>query len=210
MDPNFTASDVDSAVPAVGPTTPNNAEPNAHLMNDILEKIRQAIVAIETATATAEGLIKLATDSAVENGVGSNTAVTPESLVQSYARLSGGANADFTSMPFVGGDAIVDSGTNANGYYAKFADGTLFMSKVLIFSSIPANSITNQTWNFPTTSHTTINATGSAQSGPYFESCLVSPGTGLTSCTVYVRNTNPSSPTGQVGVVVNSISRWKQ
>jgi len=42
-----------------------------------------------------------------------------------YAGLDGGANANFTTMPQVGGDPIVESGSNANGEYTKFADGTL-------------------------------------------------------------------------------------
>ena len=42
-----------------------------------------------------------------------------------YAELSGGASANFTAMPQVGGDPIVESGSNSNGEYIKFADGTL-------------------------------------------------------------------------------------
>ena len=42
-----------------------------------------------------------------------------------YAELSGAADANFTLMPQVGGDPIVESGSNANGEYTKFADGTL-------------------------------------------------------------------------------------
>jgi len=45
-----------------------------------------------------------------------------------YAELSGGANANFTTMPQVGGDPIVESGSNSNGEYTKFSDGTLFCS----------------------------------------------------------------------------------
>ena len=44
-----------------------------------------------------------------------------------YAELSGGASANFTAMPQVGGDPIVESGTNSNGEYTKFADGTLLL-----------------------------------------------------------------------------------
>ena len=44
-----------------------------------------------------------------------------------YAELAGGASANFTAMPQVGGDPIVESGTNSNGEYTKFADGTLLL-----------------------------------------------------------------------------------
>lgn len=42
-----------------------------------------------------------------------------------FAQLAGGANADFTAMPEVGGSPIVESGSNANGSWTKWADGTM-------------------------------------------------------------------------------------
>ena len=42
-----------------------------------------------------------------------------------YAEITGGASANFTTMPQVGGDPIVESGSNSNGRYTKFSDGTL-------------------------------------------------------------------------------------
>jgi hypothetical protein len=41
-----------------------------------------------------------------------------------YAGLDGGANANFTAMPQVGGDPIVESGSNADGEWTRWADGT--------------------------------------------------------------------------------------
>ena len=38
--------------------------------------------------------------------------------------LAGGANANFTAMPQVGGDPIVESGSNADGEWTRWADGT--------------------------------------------------------------------------------------
>ena len=38
--------------------------------------------------------------------------------------LAGGANANFASMPQVGGDPIVESGSNADGEWTRFSDGT--------------------------------------------------------------------------------------
>ena len=41
-----------------------------------------------------------------------------------YAGLDGGASANFTAMPQVGGDPIVESGSNADGEFTRWADGT--------------------------------------------------------------------------------------
>jgi len=41
-----------------------------------------------------------------------------------YAGLDGGASANFTAMPQVGGDPIVESGSNADGEWTRWADGT--------------------------------------------------------------------------------------
>ena len=41
-----------------------------------------------------------------------------------YAEIAGGANANFTTMPQVGGDPIVESGSNADGEWTRWADGT--------------------------------------------------------------------------------------
>jgi hypothetical protein len=40
------------------------------------------------------------------------------------AELSGGPLANFTAMPQVGGDPIVESGSNADGSWTRWADGT--------------------------------------------------------------------------------------
>jgi len=45
-----------------------------------------------------------------------------------YAGLDGGANANFTTMPQVGGDPIVESGSNADGEWTRWADGTQIVS----------------------------------------------------------------------------------
>ena len=51
-----------------------------------------------------------------------------------YAELSGGASANFTAMPQVGGDPIVESGSNADGEWTRWADGTQIVTGI-IFSS---------------------------------------------------------------------------
>lgn len=53
--------------------------------------------------------------------------LNPQRGDQRYARLSGGAAADFTEMPQVGGTPIVESGSNSNGNYMKFSSGDLIV-----------------------------------------------------------------------------------
>src|SRR5690554_6272384 len=48
-----------------------------------------------------------------------------------YAQLAGGAAANFTSMPQVGGDPVVESGSNSDGGWCRLADGTAFAHGVL-------------------------------------------------------------------------------
>jgi hypothetical protein len=53
-----------------------------------------------------------------------------------YAELSGDTPANFTAMPQVGGDPIVESGSNADGEFTKFSDGTLCMASSVIGDSL--------------------------------------------------------------------------
>jgi len=41
-----------------------------------------------------------------------------------FAQISGGSNANFTTMPQVGGAPIVESGSNSDGEWVRYADGT--------------------------------------------------------------------------------------
>ena len=45
--------------------------------------------------------------------------------------LAGGANANFTAMPQVGGDPIVESGSNSDGEWTRWADGTQIATAVV-------------------------------------------------------------------------------
>jgi len=58
-------------------------------------------------------------------GTGADEVRTNNQNDSRFAQLSGGANADFTAMPEVGGSPIVESGSNANGSWTKWADGTM-------------------------------------------------------------------------------------
>jgi len=47
---------------------------------------------------------------------------------QEIPSLAGGADANFTAMPQVGGDPIVESGSNADGEWTRWSDGTQIVS----------------------------------------------------------------------------------
>ena len=47
-----------------------------------------------------------------------------------YAEIAGGAAANFTAMPQVGGDPIVESGSHAGGEWTRWADGTQICTHV--------------------------------------------------------------------------------
>jgi hypothetical protein len=66
--------------------------------------------------------------SKLDNIISNATAVSdhvalPDPHAQ-YAEITGGANANFTTMPQVGGDPIVESGSNSDGEWTRWADGT--------------------------------------------------------------------------------------
>ena len=55
-----------------------------------------------------------------------------------YAQLAGGPLANFTAMPQVGGDPIVESGSNADGEWTRWSDGTVVMSGLTTTESCTA------------------------------------------------------------------------
>ena len=55
------------------------------------------------------------------------------------ASLSGGADADFTTMPQVGGSPIVERGSNSDGEWVRFADGTVIMVRLTTYDSTNSN-----------------------------------------------------------------------
>ena len=66
-----------------------------------------------------------------------------------YAELTGGADANFTAMPQVGGDPIVESGSNADGEFTRWADGTQICTHTVTLNSVVTTSIIIATWTFP-------------------------------------------------------------
>jgi hypothetical protein len=69
--------------------------------------------------------------------------------------LAGGASANFTAMPQVGGDSIVESGSNSDGEWTRWADGTQVCWHTLADRLIDAGSdggvyfSLKETWVYP-------------------------------------------------------------
>jgi hypothetical protein len=56
---------------------------------------------------------------------------------------------DFSSMPLVNGDAIVESGSNNDGSYVRWADGTQVCWKKSFISQYDKAERTDSTWTYP-------------------------------------------------------------
>jgi len=63
--------------------------------------------------------------------------------------LAGGANANFTAMPQVGGDPIVESGSNADGEWTRWADGKQTCESPQTAMSFNYASNIKFTWVYP-------------------------------------------------------------
>jgi hypothetical protein len=69
-----------------------------------------------------------------------------------YARLAGGSTANFSTMPQVGGDPVVESGSNSDGSWTRWADGTQVCHSVrsTTFSATTSSELRRiLNWNFP-------------------------------------------------------------
>jgi hypothetical protein len=51
--------------------------------------------------------------------------------ISGKAAIAGGADANFTTMPQVGGDPIVESGSNVDGDWTRWSDGTQIATAVV-------------------------------------------------------------------------------
>jgi hypothetical protein len=68
--------------------------------------------------------------------------------ISALLRKDGGASYPFTAMPYVGTAPIIESGSNANGYYVKYADGTMICRYYVELSA--TGGIRNDIdWTFP-------------------------------------------------------------
>jgi hypothetical protein len=66
-----------------------------------------------------------------------------------YAQLAGGPLANFTAMPQVGGDPIVESGSNADGEWTRWADGKQTCESPQTAMSFNNPSNINFNWGYP-------------------------------------------------------------
>jgi len=75
---------------------------------------------------------------------------TNTSDILNRAKLSGGTSANFTAMPQVGGDPIVESGSNADGEWTRWADGTQQCTNVIrLFATTSHNTISFSSRTLP-------------------------------------------------------------
>ena len=70
---------------------------------------------------------------------------------QEIPSLAGGASANFTAMPQVGGDPIVESGSNADGEFTRWSDGTQICYKTdATFTAISGGGrMDAPDWDYP-------------------------------------------------------------
>ena len=133
-----------------------------------------------------------------------------------YAQLAGGPLANFTAMPQVGGDPIVESGSNADGEWTRWSDGT----QICHFNqTVTDQSISNaygslyqdtRAWTFPVTF--IVAPAANCGAGKFGTSASWSGTNGLPSTTsVSLRFWDiQSGPTGTAMVISSSaIGRWK-
>lgn len=62
---------------------------------------------------------------------------------------AGGASMNFAAMPQVGGSPIVESGSNANGSWVKYADGTVHLARFNAAVTSDASGFGSITWILP-------------------------------------------------------------
>ena len=133
-----------------------------------------------------------------------------------YAELAGGAAANFTAMPQVGGDPIVESGSNADGEWTKFSDGTLCMSSSAVGETFISNVRMNGVGTLPVAVTSIINARlfGQLDSSILAEKITLArvplAGTSTIALRVYSAN-GDFVPGDETDAVINvfTFARWK-
>lgn len=92
------------------------------------------------ASSSEPGLMRFATQQQVDDAVDDGVAVAPKKLTSHYKRANIlGAVSLLAGVPT---GAIIESGTNANGSYMKFADGNMIVRKSITFPqlTLPSDS----------------------------------------------------------------------
>lgn len=86
------------------------------------------------ASETARGVIKIATQAQTDEGAADDVAVTPKKLKNHYKKSNILGRVSLSAGVPTG--AVIESGSNANGTYVKYADGTLLAIKTIDFQSV--------------------------------------------------------------------------
>lgn len=122
-------------------------------------------------------------------------------------RLAASAGFPFANMPTVGADEIVKKGSNANGVFTQFADGTLICAHELTFtfSASPAETVT---WTYPVAFTSAAYVVGKASSSTRYFVSSNSRGT-TSSIAVVLRQHNDDNATGDFKAVVLAFGSWK-
>jgi len=95
---------------------------------------------IKDATASVKGVVELATNAETTAGQDATRAVTPAGFL---AGLRGNIRGTVSVSGGVPTGAVIERGSNTNGEYVRFADGTLICTKLLSFTD---GAIV---WDFP-------------------------------------------------------------
>ena len=169
---------------------------------------------------TLDGIDSLGFDAAgaADTAVSDHVAL-PDPHAQ-YAEIAGGAAANFTTMPQVGGDPVVESGSNADGEWTRWSDGTQSChAKQKKTSSAVTTSLgsmyrsSTQTWTFPVAfSADTYGVSGVSLRGDGYSggSILADPSWGVELTEFkYVLLSTVSSASLVRNVSTHAIGRWQ-
>jgi hypothetical protein len=109
----------------------------------------------------------------------------------------------FDRMPDIAGDPIVENGSNADGEYIKFSNGTMICQ---IFT-VSTGGSGEATWTFPFTfANTNIVISGT----PLGQNRYITPGSGVTSTTVAsFRAYITGGALTTIDCHLSAIGRWK-
>lgn len=126
---------------------------------------------------------------------------------------------DFTAMPSVGGDPVVESGSNADGEWTRWADGTQIVSVRGVTLVYISEYTLEYAWTFPSTFSVTpefITWAGSAGGGAGFSDSARGKGvvlckfSNITSTVLEYAGPAGSFVSGnQAKATANAIGRWK-
>ena len=130
-------------------------------------------------------------------------------------RTDGGSLHPFTAMPFVGTAPIVESGSNANGSYIKFADGTMIQYLSVGFTTTNGLSEVSGAINLPVAFYDTTYrwvASQSVEHGTVAFACIVwgqKAGKTVSSFNIFGKSVGTFDAAVSVGAGIIAIGRWK-